>query len=91
MLRLSGLLKLLKMYDVYLHYLSKKWRLSSYQNCKVSIYINCRIYRKCNLTVVQTCLPCRWPSGAQVKRGLVGMLGIIDELIIKQDLVHQIG
>ena len=32
------------------------------------LYINCPIYRKCNLTVVKTCLLCRWPSGAQVER-----------------------
>jgi len=29
------------------------------------------------LTVVKTCLPHRWPSGAQVERGLVGMHGIV--------------
>jgi len=31
------------------------------------LYITCRTYRKCNLTVVKTCLPCRWPSRAQVE------------------------
>jgi len=40
------------------------------------LYLNCWIYRKCNLTVVKTWLPCRWPSLAQVERRLVGMYGI---------------
>ena len=39
-----------------------------------SLYINCWIYRKCNLTVVKKCLPCRWPSRAQVERGLLSQL-----------------
>jgi len=71
---------LLKIYDVYLHYLSIK--VAFIQLLKLYdvylLYINRRIYRKCNLTVVKTCLPCRWPSHAQVERGLVGMHGIID-------------
>jgi len=64
---------------VYLHYLCKKvvfiqlLRLFS----PYLLYINCWIYRKCNLTFVKTCLPYRWPSGAQVERGLVGMHGIV--------------
>ena len=74
------LLNLLKMYDVYLHYLSKK--VAFIQLLILFgvhlLYVNCRIYRKCNLTVVKTYLTCRWPSRAQVESGLVGMHGIVD-------------
>jgi len=53
------LLNLLKIYDVYLHYLSKK--VVFIQLLKLYdiyfLYINCQMYRKCNLTVVKTCLP----------------------------------
>jgi len=66
-------------YDVYLHYLSKKVVfIQLLRLCGVYLlHINCWIYRKCNLTVVKTCSPYRWPSGAQVERGLVGMRGIV--------------
>ena len=49
------LLNLLKMYDVYLHYLSKK--VAFIQLLILFgvhlLYVNCRIYRKCSLTVVK--------------------------------------
>jgi len=46
----------LKIYDVCLHYLSKKVVfIQLLRLCGVYLlYINCRIYRKCNLTVVKT-------------------------------------
>jgi len=62
------------MMSIYITYLKKSCVYSVIKICGVYLlYINCRIYRKCNLTVVKTYLPYRWPSRAQVERRLVGM------------------
>jgi len=60
--------------SIYIPYLKKVVFIQLLRLCGVYLlYINCWIYRKCNLTVVKTCLPYGWPSRAQVERGLVGM------------------
>jgi hypothetical protein len=60
--------------SIYVTYLKNVVCIQLLRLCGVYLlYINCWIYRKCNLTIVKTCLPCRWPSRAQVERGLDGM------------------
>ena len=52
------LLNLFKIFDAYLHYPSKKVTfIQLLKLCGVNLhYISCRIYRKCNLTVVKAVL-----------------------------------
>ena len=74
--RLLGIVK--NTMSIYTVYLKKVVFIQLLRLCGVYLlYNNCCIYRKCNLTIVKTCLPYRWPSRAQVNRGLVGMHGIV--------------